>query len=732
MDMHNIFKRLPLGIGCFFLFCIFSQSVQAAIGEGLQLTAEDPLTISAESLSYFITENLYVAEGSVEITYRTARLQADRVEFYELTGDALALGNVLYQEGTETMTADHAEFNFDRDRGMIYSGDLALTDDHYITGREIEKIGEKTYLIRNGSYTACNSPRPAWKFKSWKAKVEEEQYLQSWHTVGFMKGIPIIYFPYFFFPIKTERQTGFLVPDIGNSSSNGFSIGTNFFWAITKSQDATFGHTYYDKRGHKFDVEYRYIYSEDTDGTFIGQFIKDQSDLTQKKRLEWYHQQGLPYSIKGRVEIDWASDDRFDEDFSTNLDERSKSQLGSSVSLTRNFSQHSIMLLFNREDDLREGNENRADQRFPELSISSQKQQIFGTPLYIQQSTKISYLKREGKKNEELEFGRVDFQPTLSLPWNVFGQALTITPEFELRETYYTRDAETAANQDLDAKSTHRTYYSTSLEVSGPKFNRIFDFGVEHRFQKLKHLIEPSLSFTYKPGINEDEYPKFDGIDRIGSKKRSRNVSYGITQRLLMKQVTQNDWERFKKGEEELYIDELTTETKELASFSVSQSYDFEKEEENFSAITTSLNVNPFDNYRLTVGATYNIYVDSFTQTNVTFTGKLWEKVDFNVNWRRNASLKRENDELKIERIYRYLDISTSVNLSDRLGLSYRGRYNLEEHERIEDNLGLTYNAQCWNVTGSYVEQLVSNEIDRGFHILLELKHLGKLFDIEG
>lgn len=729
---QNFFKHLILLSGCFLVFCIFPLSAQATIGESLQLTEGDALTISAESLSYFITENLYVAEGSVEITYRTARLLADRVEFHELTGDALALGNVLYQEGTETVTADRAEFNFDQDRGMIYSGDLNLENDHYLTGREIEKIGEKTYLIRKGSYTACNSPRPAWEFKSLRAKVEEEKYLQSWHTVGFVKGIPIIYFPYFFFPIKSERQTGLLVPDIGNSTTNGFSVGTQFFWAITKSQDATFGHTYYTERGHKFDLEYRYIYSSETEGTFTGQFIKDKSDLTQKKRLEWYHQQGLPYSIIGRVNLDWTSDDAFDEDFSTNLDSRSNRKLESNVSFTRNFSQHSFLLVFNRVDDLQEASEDRADHRFPELTVTSQKQQIFGSPLYIQQTTKLSYLKREGKESEALEFGRIDIQPTLSLPWNVLGQALTITPEIQLRETYYTRNAGTAADQSLDAESTHREYYIASLGVSGPKFNRIFDFGTTHRTQKMKHLIEPSLSFTYKPGIDEDEYPKFDSIDRVGNINRSRNVNYGVSQRLLLKRVTQTDWTRYKEGEEELYIDELATETKELASFNISQSYDFEKDKENFSDITTSLNVTPFDNYRLTVGATYNIYVDSFTQTNITFNGTVREIFDFNVNWRRSASLKRENDELKISQIYRYLDVSTSIMLFDRLELSYRGRFNLEEHERIEDNFGLTYTAQCWDLTGSYVEQLVNDETDRGFHILLELKHLGKLFEIEG
>jgi hypothetical protein len=52
--------------------------------------------------------------------------------------------------------------------------------------------------------------------------------------------------------------------------------------------------------------------------------------------------------------------------------------------------------------------------------------------------------------------------------------------------------------------------------------------------------------------------------------------------------------------------------------------------------------------------------------------------------------------------------------------------------QRIEDSIGLTYNAQCWNIIGSYTQQIVNDEWDKRFQVILELKHLGKLFDIKG
>ena len=728
--LQKILKYLRIFL---FIICIFpslSQPIEAKIGESLEFAEDEPLNISAESLIYLADDHLFVAEGFVEITYRTARLTADYVEFNEITGNALAIGNVVYEEDGETITADQADFNLDSELGIVNMGDLSLADDNYITGREIEKIGEETYLVKKGTYTACDSSRPAWQFRSSRAKVHQGEYLQAWHTVGYIKGIPVFYFPYFVFPIKTERQTGFLVPDIGRSTSNGWTIENAFFWTLSKSQDITLTHTYYENRGHLYNLEYRYVYTDDTEGNLEVEYIRDKSDATKKKRLEWYHKHGLPYSIKGLINLDLTSDDQFDEDFETDLNDRTNTQLESDISLTKNFSQHTVRLSFERLEDLREESD-RVDQEFPVLKITSQKQQFFGTPLYIQQTTEASYLKRDDKEGTDLEFGRIDFKPTLSLPLNLIGQALTVTPSVLFRETYYTRDATTASDTSLDAESTHREYYRYSLGVSGPKFNRIFDFGTTHRVQKLKHLIEPTLSFYYIPSVDNNNLPKFDSIDRIGSSNQSRYMSYGITQRLLTKRVKKNDWNDYQDDDSDLSADELDTETQELASLTISQSYDFEEEEYNFSNISATLKTEPYDDYDLTVRLAYDVYVNAFVTANIDLEGTLWDYLDFEVTWRRSLSVDRDNDD--ITDVNQFIDFETDFDLlNDRLSVSYSGRYNIEDHERVEDNFGLIYTAQCWDVKASYVQQLVSGERDTGFNILFELKHLGKLFEIKG
>ncbi len=731
-------KRILSAMAALALLSGAPSLARAEIGKSLESADKGALTIRAEDLTYFSSEHLFVAEGDVEITYGEAHLTADYVEFHELTGDALAIGHVVYEEGVESMTADRASMNIDKETGTISVGKLSLADDQFFTGREILKTGEKTYTIKHGTFTACDSSRPAWLFRSSTANVEQDQYLQAWNTVGYIKGIPVFYFPYIVFPIKRDRQSGFLIPEVSNSTINGFRISNAYFWAITDSQDATLRHTYYDLRGNEFGLEYRYKYSKKTDGTLlVDYFYKDRKDSQSKTRVDFSHRQALPFDVKGRVNIDYTDNDQFDKDFSTVLDDRSDTYLESDISLTRNFSQHTLKLLFDRLDDLREDSDDRQDQKMPEFSITSQNQQIFGTPLYIRQETKAARLRREGKPEEFLEMNRLDIHPTLSMPIN-WGNALTVTPKFTFRETYYsefTTKEKVSESSEEYQKKTHdadsREYYTAELDLSGPRFQRIFDRGNARQTQKIKHLIEPSFSYKYLPGIDESDLPKFDGTDRIGSEKQSRMLSYSLTQRLLTKRVKQKDWERFLHDEEgEIAQEDLATETAEMASFVLSQSYNLELDEHQFSDISATLNLEPWKDYDVKVTATYNPYVSSFVSTMVDLEGEMWDAWEFDVRWRRTATVDSEKEE--ITDVSQFIDMDTSLLLFERLKLSYRGRFDVTEGDRIEDNIGLIYNGQCWNFSTNFVQQLVDDEIDTGFRILLELKHLGKLLDLRG
>ena len=52
----------------------------------------------------------------------------------------------------------------------------------YITGEEIKKTGETTYVIKRGEFTTCGWDRPAWKFSAKDVKVTMQGYATASHA----------------------------------------------------------------------------------------------------------------------------------------------------------------------------------------------------------------------------------------------------------------------------------------------------------------------------------------------------------------------------------------------------------------------------------------------------------------------------------------------------------------------------------------------------------------------
>ena len=81
-----------------------------------------------------------------------------------------------------------------------------------------------------------------------------DHYTVLRNAIFSVKGVPMLYLPFLYYPTKKDdRATGFLIPTYGSSTLRGQSIHNAFFWAIDRSQDATFMHDWYleDRPGRR-------------------------------------------------------------------------------------------------------------------------------------------------------------------------------------------------------------------------------------------------------------------------------------------------------------------------------------------------------------------------------------------------------------------------------------------------------------------------------------------------
>lgn len=216
---------------------------------------------------------IYKLHGNVEIHYGSYVVRADEVTYNSDSGEANATGHFALDGGPndDHLTASRGTYNLTAETGRFYdvTGTTGLqfrgsrvvltsTAPFAFTGKIVEKTSPDHYLVYDGTITTCELPQPKWQFAAHKVVVDVGGNATIYHSRFLLHGFPVLYFPYATHPVAREaRQTGFLIPTIGRSSTKGNIVGDAFYWAINRSMDARVGAEYFSKRGWEQEGEFR-------------------------------------------------------------------------------------------------------------------------------------------------------------------------------------------------------------------------------------------------------------------------------------------------------------------------------------------------------------------------------------------------------------------------------------------------------------------------------------------
>ena len=121
----------------------------------------------------------------------------------------------------------------------------------------------KNSVIKKGVFTSCkkNDDCPPWQIKAKEINHDKEKkvinYKHAWLEIY---DKPIIYFPKFFHPDPTvKRQSGFLMPQVIDSSSLGLSFKLPYYKVISENKDLTFSPRIFSENEGLFQNEYRQV-----------------------------------------------------------------------------------------------------------------------------------------------------------------------------------------------------------------------------------------------------------------------------------------------------------------------------------------------------------------------------------------------------------------------------------------------------------------------------------------
>ena len=276
--------------------------------------------------------------GHVHLESADKKLDADAVDYNDDTGDVEAWGNVRYEnflDGTK-LNCDHAKYNVNTETGIFYDvrgtsetkivarpGLLTTNNPFYFEGKWGERV-EGKYIIHDGFVTDCKVPKPWWRLTSTKFDILPNHRAITYHAVFRVKKVPIFYFPAYYKSLKVlPRQSGFLTPNIGHSSTYGEMFGLAYYWAISRSYDALYRIQYFTSRGPAHTLELRGKVRPGTDFSFNLYAVEDRgipvNGVIQKQGGEEFTFDGhsdLGDGWLARVHLDELSSFLFREAFS--------------------------------------------------------------------------------------------------------------------------------------------------------------------------------------------------------------------------------------------------------------------------------------------------------------------------------------------------------------------------------------------------------------------------------
>ena len=660
-----------------------------------------PIRIRADRMSYDRERDLYEAEGRVEIWQEDRKFTADRVLYWRAAHLAEAIGNVTLVQGPDVLRADRMVIDLDRALGVIIEGTLFLKQQNfYIHGEEIERVGENTYRVKRGSFTTCDGSWPAWRFTGEEALITIEAYATVSGATFQVKNVPLLYTPYLVFPVKTQRQSGFLIPTVSHSSTSGIVGNFAFFWAIAQNQDATFYLDIATRKGIGEGVEYRWARKRES-STFLYGYHTRESDAYREKYTEildrkpdrWFaeilHSENFGGGLSGKMRLWGFSDRQYFKDYGRNFEERAMEQASSTISLTKNWERYSLSGELRYNVSLL-GDNQRTLQSLPVVHFSGVQRRIAGTPLFFDFTSQYGYFWREEGTTGHL----LNLSPRLSLPlkWKPY---LEITPEFRLMESYYAY-----RNGQDGTKSRTLWQFQTTAAT---EFYRIFDWGWKE-VPKIKHLIRPEVVYTYIPDVSQQEVPDYDA-----QIPKANAVTYSLTQRLIGKIVNPQG-----KGRYHEYAYLRLSQTVDL--FEVNRPLSPHESRRPFGPIAIDFKLIGQKYFKVENNSSYDQnrgrFQNTYTQANVS--DSRGDSLTLEHRWEYGGVTDQINGSLRV-RIVSSLDAS--------LGM----RYSRHENKNLERSLGIHYRNQCWglDVTFSETPETAGAPGERKVLFMLHLLGLG-------
>jgi LPS-assembly protein len=648
---------------------------QSEFSGQVEITLPDG-TITAQSASLS-------PDGNVDVRGRMDFIGTDVTVFGE---------DAHYDDESETLSFSGAGFELPKRPARGSADQIELTSDSRLS-------------LANVLFTTCPADNVAWELSARGIELDINGGVGTARGAKLdFKGVPIMYVPYFTFPINDERKSGFLTPDVGRRDRTGFDLTVPYYLNLAPNFDLTLEPRYMSSRGMQVGSDFRYLLPNSR-GDFGFEYLPDDNETATTRRYANLRHESL-FGARDQFQVlagvEEVSDDAYFEDLGSSLSVTSQTHLNRFLDLTffaPNWSLLTRLQNYQTIDPVLTDIE-RPYERVPQMVFGGR---WLGQLLMFDSSTELVNFDR----NVGTTGWRLDSTQELSLRFARAGMFLT--PAIALRQTNYWIDDPAPGEDDMLT----RGLPIASLDM-GLKFERDTTRGRRPWTQTL----EPRLLYVRVPFEDQSNLPVFDtilpdfnliqlfrkyqyvGPDRIAD---TDQLSFGVTTRLV---DAANGRERLTAtlGQTRYLNPQLVTLPGTLPTDTEASDY------------VAEVGIGVRDSWALDVGYQWNSETSSTARTETRLEFRPQDDRLFGIGYRyRRGALEQG-------------DVSLVWPFAQRWRIIGRYSYSFLDKERLEDFLGWEYEACCWRlrmVNRNYVSRR-TGETDNSISLQLELKGLSQ------
>jgi len=663
----------PITIAVFFvLFC--SEAFCETIAK------EEPIICNGDKIEYADGNKSLTGEGNVSLKYGNVKIDADKVEVNLQTKEAFASGNVIMRQGTNTFRADNVLYNFQNKKGKLINGVMSAPP-WYGRCEEINKTGDKEYVLGTGYISTCDKFPPHYKIRTKQVKLYLGDRIEAKNVVICAGSVPILYLPSYTQDVKGKKPMITLVP--GHSKEWGYYNLTGYRYRITEGQIGNLHLDFRSEKGVASGVTHNYNVNLFGDKLDLGKGLFDFYYMNEddKSKPEGTQRQTQRYRAMLRhiwqidektqmvgeynkqTDVNFTKDYFYRQEYVNEIQPKTyiyglRSEPGYSVGV---LSQHRVNQFFTETEYQ------------PEVNLDIKNQRVFDNlPVYYKGAySAASLVKKNANSDIDDDAVRLDGYDELSTVFMPV-RPVSLRPYIATRQTWYSKDK----NGDEDLA---RGIFYSGIDAS-TRFYKTYNLETKiagRQMHGLRHVLTPLVRYGYnhKPNISDNRLTAFDDIDSISG---SNVLTFAL----------ENDFQT-KIESEKTDKSELASryDVYDLARFVLSTDYNFNRTPGGeFSNILADLELRPSSKLLVESDVSFNPHSQKVDIANLDLVARREDGAKLGIGHRYE---KKESSEMTFDTYY---------PLTKKLGIHNYERYQFYDKDFKEQEYGISYDLHCWTM----------------------------------